>query len=181
MAYNVRPKSRPAAKSGPKFRTKAGAKPGARPGIKAGAKPGSRPGFKAGTKAGIKPRFKSKLKSKPKPKPTPKPESKPRSKRAKTPKLAGFQRRALRALANPLKALIQVGDAGLSPGVMRALDAALHKHELVKVRMHEPSDKKAAAATLAQRSGAALCGLVGHTVILYRPNPDEPVIELPQR
>ncbi len=170
MAYHVRPKSRPGSKSGPKPRTKAGAKAAAKPGIRPGARPESKPG--------IKPRFKSKLKPT---KPKPKPESKPRSKQAKTPKLAGFQRRALRALANPLKALLQVGDAGLSPGVMRALDAALHKHELVKVRMHEPSDKKAAAATLAQRSGAALCGLVGHTVILYRPNPDEPVIELPQR
>jgi len=80
-----------------------------------------------------------------------------------------------------MKALIQVGEAGLTPGVMGALNAALHRHELVKVRMREPADKKAAAAMLAQRSGAALCGLVGHTVILYRPNPDEPIIELPQR
>jgi len=97
------------------------------------------------------------------------------------PKLAGFQRRALRALANPLKAVVQVGEAGLSAGLMRALDSALDQHELVKVRMREPADKKAAAAELAERSGAALCGLVGHTVILYRPNPDEPIIELPRR
>ena len=104
-----------------------------------------------------------------------------KTKRPKTPKLAGYQRKALRALANPLKAVIHVGESGLSQGLLRALDAALLQHELVKVRMHEPDDKKAAAAALAQRSGAELCGLVGHTVILYRPNPDEPVIELPQR
>ena len=41
-------------------------------------------------------------------------------------------------------------------------------------------EQKALLATL-ERSGAALCGLVGHTVTLYRPNPDEPAIELPQR
>ena len=106
---------------------------------------------------------------------------KPDSRQPKAPKLAGYQRKALRALANPMKAVIRVGEAGLSPGVMHAIDAALLQHELVKVRMHEPADKKATAATLAERSGAALCGLVGHTVILYRPNPDEPAIELPQR
>jgi len=97
------------------------------------------------------------------------------------PQLAGFQRRALRALANPRKALIQIGEAGLSDGVLRALDAALLRHELVKVRLREPDDKKAAAAELAERSGAALCGLVGHTAILYRPNPEAPRIELPRR
>ncbi len=107
-------------------------------------------------------------------------ESNPDPKRP-APKLAGYQRRALRALANPLKAVVQVGEAGLSAGVMRALDAALLQHELVKVRMREPADKKAAAEALAERTGAALCGLVGHTVILYRPNPDDPNIELPSR
>jgi RNA-binding protein len=132
-------------------------------------------------KAGFESKRRSKLKSSPKSKTDSETPSKPSRKRAKAPKLAGYQRRALRALANPRKALIQVGEAGLSPGVMRALDAALLKHELVKVRMHEPADKKTAAAMLAEQSGAALCGLVGHTVILYRPNPDEPIIELPRR
>jgi RNA-binding protein len=137
-----------------------------------------------------RPKFRSKLKGRAKAKPKPPPNAgtkastkaaAKRATRSKPPELAGFQRRALRGLANPLKALIQIGEAGLSAGVMRALDDALEKHELVKVRMHEPPDKKAAAASLAQQSGAALCGLVGHTVILYRPNPDAPVIELPKR
>jgi len=32
---------------------------------------------------------------------------------------------------------------------------------------------------LATRTGATLCGLVGHTVILYRPHSERPVIVLP--
>ncbi|MEE3331548.1 MAG: YhbY family RNA-binding protein [Myxococcota bacterium] len=96
-------------------------------------------------------------------------------------KLAGFQRRYLRGLANPRKALVQIGEGGLSAGVMTALESALSNHELVKVRLREPEDKKATARELAEKTGAELCGLVGHTVILYRPNPDEPRIELPQR
>lgn len=97
------------------------------------------------------------------------------------PELQGFQRRFLRGLANPLRALVQVGDAGLSNAIVRAIDAALRDHELVKVRLRQPDDKKAIAAELAQRTESALCGVVGHTVILYRPDPEEPGIELPRR
>jgi RNA-binding protein len=95
--------------------------------------------------------------------------------------LKGFQRRYLRGLANPLKALIQVGESGLSEGLLKALDDALEHHELVKVRLNQPPDKKASAIELAERSSAELCGLVGHTVILYRRHPSEAKIELPQR
>ena len=58
--------------------------------------------------------------------------------------------------------------------------SALLDHELVKVRLHAPDDKKAAAQNLAERTGAHLCGLVGHTVILYRPHPENPREELAQ-
>jgi RNA-binding protein len=95
--------------------------------------------------------------------------------------LQAFQRKYLRSLAHPRKPVVQVGEDGVSDAVVRAVDAALLDHELVKVRLREPEDKKASARELAQRSGAELCGLVGHTVILYRPHPETPTIELPAR
>jgi RNA-binding protein len=95
------------------------------------------------------------------------------------PELHGFQRKHLRSLAHPLKPLVHVGDEGISPGVLCAVDQALLDHELVKVRLHEPAEKKATARELAESTDSALCGLVGHTVILYRPHPDAPRIELP--
>jgi len=97
------------------------------------------------------------------------------------PLLAGFQRKALRGLANPLRAIVHVGEAGVSDAVLKALDDALLAHELVKVRLLAPEDKKKTAREIAEKSGAALCGLVGHTVILYRPHPESPQIELPER
>ena len=103
----------------------------------------------------------------------------PKSPRA--PELASYQRKALRGLANPLRPIIHIGEAGVSDAVLRALDEALLAHELVKVRLFAPENKKATARAIADKSGAALCGLVGHTVILYRPNPLEPRIELPKR
>jgi len=100
---------------------------------------------------------------------------------APAPVLASYQRKALRGLANPLRPIVHVGEAGVSDPVLRALDEALLAHELVKVRLLAPEDKKATAQAIADKSGAALCGLVGHTVILYRPNPEDPRIELPER
>jgi RNA-binding protein len=72
-----------------------------------------------------------------------------------------------------------VGDAGITEGVLRALDEALRSHELVKVRMRQPADKKAMATELALATGATLLGLIGHTVLLYRANPDAPGTERP--
>jgi len=93
--------------------------------------------------------------------------------------LTGRQRRHLKGLAQRLAPAVHVGDAGVTEGVLHALDQALRAHELVKVRMRQPEDKKAMAARLAEASGAHLLGLVGHTVVLFRRNPDDPVIELP--
>lgn len=97
------------------------------------------------------------------------------------PELEGFQRKHLRALAHALKPVVQVGEAGISNAVERALDRALRDHELVKVRLRQPEDKRAAARALAGSTSSALCGVVGHTVILYRPHPESPRIALPQR
>ena len=80
-----------------------------------------------------------------------------------------------------MKPIVQVGGDEVTDAIVRAVEDALGDHELVKVRLHSPEDKKGTAALLAERSGAALCGVVGHTVILYKPDPEEPGIELPTR
>lgn len=99
----------------------------------------------------------------------------------KAPNLDSSERRYLRSLAHPLKPVIFVGEAGVSPAVTKALDAALTAHELVKIRLRQPTDKKTSASELAEATAAALCGIVGHTVVLYRPHPEKPQIELPKR
>jgi len=95
--------------------------------------------------------------------------------------LPGFQRKYLRGLAHPMKPAVMVGSAGLSEAVHAAVDAALNDHELIVVKLHQPTEKKAMARDLAVRGNAELCGLVGHTVILYRAHPVKPKIELPAR
>lgn len=81
-------------------------------------------------------------------------------------------------MAHAFEPVVQVGRGGASEAVIAAVDSALLAHELIKVRMHEPEDKKELAQAIADASGAALCGLVGHTLILYRPHPEKPKIRV---
>ncbi len=99
--------------------------------------------------------------------------------------LTGTQRRHLRTLAHGRKPIVYLGSAdpgaGIREGLISALDQALADHELVKVKLPGAEAKQALAKELARRSGAHLCGLVGHMAILYRPDPEQRRIVLPGR
>jgi RNA-binding protein len=95
------------------------------------------------------------------------------------PELTGRQRKALRGMAHGLEPLVHVGAAGVTDAVLRAVDAALLAHDLVQDRLHAPESKQDDAAALAAGTGAVLCGLIGHVVILYRPHPEKPKIVVP--
>ncbi len=91
---------------------------------------------------------------------------------AEAPTLSGAERRYLRGIASTERPVVWIGGEGLSAGAIQSVREALDARELIKVRLRTPDDKKGTARDLAKRSGAALCGLIGHTVILYRPGPD---------
>jgi RNA-binding protein len=89
------------------------------------------------------------------------------------PRLSGRDRRALRRQAHGLRAVVQVGSSGISDGLIAALDTALSDHELVKVEIaRERDEREQLADALAELTGSALAGRVGHMAILYRPAPD---------
>lgn len=94
--------------------------------------------------------------------------------------LDGKQRRKLRALGHHLAAVVQVGQDGVTPGVLAALEQALWDHELVKVKLasDDRDTRQEQAEALAAGTGSALAQLLGRTALLYKPNPDEPRIEL---
>jgi len=95
--------------------------------------------------------------------------------------LKGKQRRYLRGLGVALKPSIMVGKEGLSESVLSAVEEAIATHELIKVRLLESVDgaRKEVARELAERAGVELIQVLGRTVLLYRRNDEEPVIELP--
>jgi len=94
--------------------------------------------------------------------------------------LDGKQRRKLRALGHHLAAVVQVGNDGVTAGVLAALEQALWDHELVKVKLasEDRGTRKEQADALASGSGAEVAQVLGRTVLLYKRNPDEPRIEL---
>jgi RNA-binding protein len=95
--------------------------------------------------------------------------------------LTGKQRRHLRALAHPLHPIVQVGKGGLDDGLVAAVDRALGDHELIKVKVGEHADESKAevAERLARQTKSEVAQIIGNIVLLYRADPDEPVIALP--
>jgi len=95
--------------------------------------------------------------------------------------LTGKQRRHLRALGYSLKPTVSVGKAGVTPAVVRSVDDAYHASELIKARLERSweVDRKEGAQQLAAATESHLVQVLGRTVLLYRPDPDEPEIKLP--
>ncbi len=96
--------------------------------------------------------------------------------------LTGKQRRHLRALAHPLHPLVHVGKGGIDAGLVAAVNQALTDHELIKVKVGEAAgvDRHAAAEAIAEQTNSAVAQVLGHTIVLYRPHPENPQITLPK-
>ena len=98
----------------------------------------------------------------------------------------GFQKKYLKGLAHGLKPTVFVGQKGAVPSVVKALDEALEKHELVKMKnieFKEQSKKEAIAAVLEKEARAERVAMIGHMAILYRQqkDPEKRKIVLPVR
>ena len=96
--------------------------------------------------------------------------------------LTGKQRSYLRALAHPLKPVVQIGHGGLTDAVLSAIDGALTTHELIKIKVS--GDDEASAADLApeieQRTRSSVAQVIGKTLVVYRGRKKDPVIVLPK-
>jgi RNA-binding protein len=98
----------------------------------------------------------------------------------------GFRKRYLRGLAHSLKPLVFVGRKGFSPSLVKAINEALDRHELIKAKFVEFKEKEKKQALIQQIESAVPCemvGLVGHTAILYRrqEDPEKRKINPPRR
>jgi RNA-binding protein len=96
--------------------------------------------------------------------------------------LTGKQRSFLRALAHPLKPVVQIGHGGLTDAVLGAIDGALSTHELIKVRItgQEEVDVDELAAEVAAGTRSSVAQVIGKTLVVYRARKKDPVIVLPK-
>lgn len=89
--------------------------------------------------------------------------------------LSGYQKKYLKGLAHGLKPVVFIGQAGLTDAVIENADAALKKHELVKVKFiafKEKNQKSDLITAFCQRTSAGHVGTIGHTAIFFRSHPE---------
>lgn len=96
--------------------------------------------------------------------------------------LTAAQTRFLRGQAHDLKALLQIGNKGVTPAFIAELDAVLEQHELVKVKVagEDRDARDRMIEELADKADAALVQRIGHTAVLYRPSKERRHIVLPR-
>ncbi len=90
----------------------------------------------------------------------------------KTPSLTNAQKKYLRGLGHSLSPLVYIGKEGLADSVINAIDEALERHELIKVKIvnTDKISKHEAADLVPQRSRSQLVQLIGKTLLIYRRN-----------
>ena len=96
--------------------------------------------------------------------------------------LTGKQKRYLRSLAHHLDPIFQVGKGGYNDHLVRHIEEAIEKRELLKISVLNNSDEdpKALGAGLAEAAGAELVQVIGKTIVLYKESRDNKTLELPR-
>ncbi len=84
--------------------------------------------------------------------------------------LTSKARSELRAQANGLQAVFQIGKSGVEENLIKQVDDALEARELIKIKALEtaPLSAKEAAAALAEATGADVVQVVGRAIVLWR-------------
>ena len=86
-------------------------------------------------------------------------------------KLTSAERSSLRAEAHALSPVVIIGEAGLTPGVLKEIDASLNSHGLIKVRVFG-DDREARVTiydTICEKLDAAPVQHIGKLLVVYRP------------
>jgi len=96
--------------------------------------------------------------------------------------LSKKQIKFLRAKCHDLKAVIMLGQKGLSAEVLNELEIALTHHELVKIKLavDDRELRKQLIVDICNKSHSEEVQSIGKTLSVYRVNSDKAVIELPK-
>lgn len=86
-------------------------------------------------------------------------------------KLTPAERSALRSEAHALDPVVLIGEAGLTPAVLKEIDANLNAHGLIKVRVFgdDREERIAIYDSICTKLDAAPVQHIGKLLIVYRP------------
>ena len=92
------------------------------------------------------------------------------------------ERAALRAQANSLEPLFQVGKGGVNDNFIAMIDDALEKNELLKVTVLENSGEtpRDICHQVMEATNAEPVQVIGNKFIIYRRSVENPTIALPK-
>jgi len=83
--------------------------------------------------------------------------------------LSSKQKKYLKSKAHPLKAVIQIGKAGVTTQCIQSIETALNSHEMVKVKFIAfKEEKEKFLDEILEGSRAQFVSLIGHVLTLYR-------------
>ena len=92
--------------------------------------------------------------------------------------LTNKQKAKLKSMAQHLDSIVRIGDKGVTPTVISSMNEALKARELVKfsVAHSDRNVRKELIRELAEASDAILVNIIGKTALLFKINPDNPIV-----
>jgi RNA-binding protein len=94
--------------------------------------------------------------------------------------LTSKQRAYLRGLGNNLEPIFLIGKGGVTETMIKEIDVALEKRELIKMKVLNNSleDPREASNNIADQINADVVQVIGGKFILYRPSKENPQIQI---
>lgn len=88
------------------------------------------------------------------------------------------QKSFLKAKANSLRAIFQIGKDGCTPNLFKTVGDALEAHELVKLSVLKtcPQEVREVAFDLASATNSEVVQIIGRTILLYRAAKEKKII-----
>ena len=87
--------------------------------------------------------------------------------------LSSSERKYLRSQAHHLEPVVLIGKNGIKDGTIESINKVLQTRELIKIKFREFKDEKVALSkSIAELTHSEVIGIIGHTLILFRQNPD---------
>lgn len=90
------------------------------------------------------------------------------------------QRAQLRAMANEMETILQIGKIGINENTVKQVNDALEARELIKLRILEtcPTTVRETADTLATETQSDVVQVIGSRFILYKESKNNKTIKL---